>query len=52
MAISLNDWIEPNKDEEIKELKEEIRKLKEEKDELERQIKHQHEFRLMEYHTP
>tara|TARA_B100000927_G_scaffold288373_1_gene282880 strand:+ start:617 stop:775 length:159 start_codon:yes stop_codon:yes gene_type:complete len=52
MATSLNDLIQPSKDQIIENLKKENKELKKEKEELERKVKNEQESRLMEYHTP
>ena len=50
MVKSLDDLIQPSKDEIIENLKKENKELKKEK--LERDVKNEQESRLMEYHTP
>ena len=52
MATSLDDLIQPSKDQSIENLKKENKELKKEKEELERKVKNEQESRLMEYHTP
>ena len=52
MVKSLDDLVQPSKDEIIENLKKENKELKKEKEELERKVKNEQESRLMEYHTP
>ena len=52
MVKSLDDLVQPSKDEIIENLKKENKELKKEKEKLERDVKNEQEARLMEYHTP
>ena len=52
MVKSLDDLVQPSKDEIIENLKKENKELKKEKEKLERDVKNELESRLMEYHTP
>ena len=52
MDKSLEDLIQPSKDDIIKKLKEEKRELEKQNEKLQREVKDKHESRLMEYHTP
>ena len=51
MVKSLDDLVQPSKDEIIENLKKENKELKKEKEKLERDVKNEQESRLMEYHT-
>ena len=52
MVKSLDDLVQPSKDEIIENLKKQNKELKKEKEKLERDVKNEQEARLMEYHTP
>ena len=52
MVKSLDDLVQPSKDEIIENLKKENKELKKEKEKLEREVKNEQESRFMEYHTP
>jgi len=52
MDNSLNDLVQPSKDDIIENLKKENKELKKDKEKLEREVKNEQESRLMEYHTP
>ena len=51
MVKSLDDLVQPSKDDIIENLKKENKELKKDKEKLEREVKNAQESRLMEYHT-
>jgi len=52
MVKSLDDLVQPSKDDIIENLKKENKELKKDKEKLEQEVKNEQESRLMEYHTP
>ena len=51
MVKSLDDLVQPSKDDIIENLKKENKELKKDKEKLEREVKNEQETRLMEYHN-
>ena len=52
MVKSLDDLVQPSKDDIIENLKKENKELKKDKEKLEREVKNEQESRLMEYLPP
>ena len=52
MVKSLDDLVQPSKDDIIENLKKENKELKKDKEKLQREVQNEQQSRLMEYHTP